>query len=100
MVNPDVIGKKLAKATSWIDSAEESLCLRSEVLPMSPAVHPCFEAADRDPSIKVGRRHDPGSLWTSLPRPPHGPAGLPKSCTQITVSPMAALCPTTTPTPR
>jgi len=25
MVNPDVIGKKLAKATSWIDSAEEDL---------------------------------------------------------------------------
>jgi uncharacterized protein YutE (UPF0331/DUF86 family) len=25
MVNPDVIGKKLAKATSWIDSVEESL---------------------------------------------------------------------------
>ena len=25
MVNPDVIGKKLVKATSWIDSAEEGL---------------------------------------------------------------------------
>jgi hypothetical protein len=35
MVNRDVIGKKLAEG---------------------------FEAADRDPSIKVGRGHDPDSL--------------------------------------